>query len=47
MTDSREDAGFDSSNDLTRRENIASGAEISVSLSVNGMLHALTLDPRT
>ena len=34
-------------NDPTRRANGSAGAEISVSLKVNGTLHALTLDPRT
>ncbi|MFZ1096875.1 MAG: 2Fe-2S iron-sulfur cluster-binding protein, partial [Xanthobacteraceae bacterium] len=47
MADSRADPSFHSPNDPTRRANGSAGAEISVSLKVNGTLHALTLDPRT
>jgi xanthine dehydrogenase YagT iron-sulfur-binding subunit len=47
MADSRAVPGFHSPNDPTRRANDNADAEISVSLKVNGTLHALTLDPRT
>src|SRR5258708_5015895 len=47
MADTRSDASFDSQNHPTKRANGSAGAEISVSLKVNGTPHALTLDPRT
>jgi xanthine dehydrogenase YagT iron-sulfur-binding subunit len=47
MADSRADPSFHSPNDPTRHASGSTGAEISVSLKVNGTLHALTLDPRT
>jgi xanthine dehydrogenase YagT iron-sulfur-binding subunit len=47
MADGRADPSFHSPNDPTRHASGSTGAEISVSLKVNGTLHALTLDPRT